>query len=188
IPDYRLHPDVVFPTFVEDAAKAVSWVIDNGDKYGADTSTLFVMGHSAGAHIAAMLSTDARFLGAHDVSLQQLSGFIGLSGPYDFLPLESGYLLDVFPEDQRQASQPIQFVSAQMPPTLLIHGSDDDVVDDGNSVRMAERITSVGGTVTLTLYDGVGHAAIAAGLSPPLDFANSTLEDSLTFLDALSGE
>lgn len=188
IPDYRLHPEVVFPGFIEDAAMAVAWAIENGDKYGADPGKLFVMGHSAGAHIAAMLSTDPRYLSAHGMTLSQLSGFIGLSGPYDFLPLESGYLTEVFPEAARAASQPIGFVSSEMPPTLLIHGSDDDVVGDGNSVRMAEHIERVGGSVTLKLYAGVGHAAVAAALSPPLDFANNTLEDCLAFLDSRSSD
>lgn len=92
IPDYRLFPEVVFPVFVED-----------------------------GAHIASLLSTDQRFLAEYGIHLDSLQGFIGLSGPYDFLPIESGYLLDVFPNDQREASQPVNFVTAAAPPSLLIH-------------------------------------------------------------------
>lgn len=186
IPDYRLFPRVVFPAFVEDAAQAVSWTLRNAGDYGADTDTLFVMGHSAGAHIAALLSTDERYLDAHNIALSQLSGFAGLSGPYDFLPIDSGYLLNVFPEDVRDASQPVNFVTAKSPPTLLIHGADDDVVKLENSARLARALSAHDVAVTLRVYDGAGHAIVAAALAPPLNFTAETLEDVRKFFDALS--
>lgn len=188
IPDYRLFPDVVFPAFVEDGAKAVAWSIQNGGMHGVDPDAVFLMGHSAGAHIAALLSVDDRFLAGHGVSVNSLRGFIGLSGPYDFLPVESGYLLDVFPDDSRQASQPVNFVTAEAPPTLLIHGSEDAVVDPANSENLAERLSEQGVNVTLKLYEGAGHAIVAAALAPPLDFTGKTLEDSREFLDALRAQ
>ncbi|MEL6868345.1 MAG: alpha/beta hydrolase [Pseudomonadota bacterium] len=187
VPDYRLYPDVVFPAFVEDGAAAIAWTMRNVKLYGGDATQLFLMGHSAGAHIAAMLSADPQYLAAQQIDVQRLSGLIGLSGPYDFLPLnEDSYLAELFPAATRDASQPINFASAAMPPTLLIHGTGDDVVEVGNSERFAARLTEVGADVTLKRYDGVGHAAVAAALSPPLDFTNSTLEDSRAFLDANS--
>lgn len=185
IPDYRLFPEAVFPMFVDDGARAVAWAMQNARSYGADPNGVFLMGHSAGAHIAALLSMDHRFLAEHGINADYLRGFVGLSGPYDFLPLESGYLLDVFPNDSREASQPVNFVTAQAPPTLLIHGLDDDVVDPANSESLAERLSEKGVDVALKLYEGAGHAIVAAALAPPLDFTGETLEDSRKFLDAL---
>jgi acetyl esterase/lipase len=56
VADYRIYPEVVFPVFVEDAARAVKWAQDHAAESGGDPKRLFLMGHSAGAHIAAMLA------------------------------------------------------------------------------------------------------------------------------------
>jgi acetyl esterase/lipase len=182
IPDYRVFPEVVFPEFVDDGAEAVAWALQHASEYGADSNEVFLMGHSAGAHIAAMLITDQRFLAKHDIDTGNLRGFVGLSGPYNFLPIESGYLLDVFPENNRDASQPINFVTATTPPALLIHGTGDELVFPSNSETMARRLAEHGVDVTLKLYKGVGHAKVAVELSPPLDFTGDTLTDTLEFL------
>ena len=186
IPDYRVFPGVVFPGFVDDGAQAVAWVLNNAAQYDLDPDRVFLMGHSAGAHIAALLSLDQRYLAKHGIEVGRIRALIGLSGPYDFLPIESGYLLDVFPEESRAASQPVNFVTAAAPPTLLIHGEDDDIVDPANSESLAERLSQHGVDVRMRLYDGAGHAKIAVALAPALDFMGDTLEDSRNFLDALS--
>lgn len=186
IPDYRVFPDVVFPAFVEDGAAAVAWVLNNAAAYKLDPDRVFLMGHSAGAHIAALLSLDQRYLAEHGVEPERIRALIGLSGPYDFLPIESGYLLDVFPEESRAASQPVNFVTAAAPPTLLIHGSDDDLVEPANSESLAARLAEHGADVSIRLYEGAGHAKIAVALAPALDFMGDTLVDSRRFLDALS--
>lgn len=183
IPDYRRYPEVVFPTFVEDGALAVSWAMQNAGEYGADTDTLFLMGHSAGAHIAAMLSTDQSYLAKYAIDNSDIDGLVGLSGPYDFLPLTEGYLLEVFPEQLREESQPVNFVTAATPPTLLIHGADDDIVVVANSESLAKTLTEHGVDVTLKTYDGAGHASVVVALAPPLDFTRQTLEDVSAFLN-----
>src|SRR5882724_3365318 len=53
VPNYRVYPEVKFPEFLSDGAKAVRWAKDNAATYGGDASQVFIMGHSAGAHIAA---------------------------------------------------------------------------------------------------------------------------------------
>lgn len=187
IPDYRLFPEVVFPQFVEDGASAIKWALQHGDEYGANTNQVFLMGHSAGAHIAAMLITDQRFVAKYEIDAANFTGFVGLSGPYDFLPIKSGYLLDVFPEETRTSSQPINFVTGATPPALLVHGADDNVVRPSNSENMAKRLSEHGVDVTLKLYKGVGHAKVAVELSPPLDFTGETLTDTLEFLKSFDG-
>lgn len=184
IPDYRVFPQVRFPAFVEDGAAAVAYAREHADELGVDASQFFLMGHSAGAHIASLIALDPHYLGGDS----SLAGVVGLSGPYDFLPIESGYLLDVFPESSREQSQPINFVTADAPPMLLIHGGDDNVVKPGNSERLAERLREENVPVTLKIYNGQGHARLAAGLAPPLKFIGSTLDDSLAFLRSYSGD
>ncbi|MGJ0502953.1 MAG: alpha/beta hydrolase [Methylocystis sp.] len=68
IPDYSLYPQTSFPVFLEDAARALRWARDNAGQLGADRSRIFLMGHSAGGHIAAMLAFDKRWLAAVGLS------------------------------------------------------------------------------------------------------------------------
>lgn len=63
IPDYRLYPEVRYPAFLEDGASAVSWTLRHLDEIGGDPDRVHLMGHSAGAYIAAMLALDERWLG-----------------------------------------------------------------------------------------------------------------------------
>ena len=128
----------------------------------------------------------ASYLGKHDIDTQEIQGLVGLSGPYDFLPLTEGYLLDVFPEATREHSQPVDYVTADAPDTLLIHGVDDDIVYAANSESLAGTLAEHGVDVTLKLYEGAGHGAIVVALVPPLDFVEQTLDDTRAFLDARS--
>jgi acetyl esterase/lipase len=184
VPDYRAYPEVSFPAFVEDGAAAVRWAMDNIDGVADGARPLYLMGHSAGAHIAAMLSLDPPYLAAVANPPPPLAGFIGLSGPYDFLPLDEGYLQQVFPEDTRPQSQPINFVTADAPRTLLVHGTDDKRVLPEHSQRLARRLEEEGVPVTLRLYDGTGHVRVVAALAPPLQFIADTLDDVVAFIRA----
>ncbi|MBC8101430.1 MAG: alpha/beta hydrolase fold domain-containing protein [Cytophagales bacterium] len=78
--NYRLAPKVQHPALVQDCAAAIAWVRNNVAAYGGDPSTLFVMGHSAGAHLAALVSTDERYLQAEGLSLGNLKGVVLLDG------------------------------------------------------------------------------------------------------------
>lgn len=187
IPDYRLYPEVVFPAFVEDGAAAVAEVLARDGNHGIPSAPIFLMGHSAGAHIAALLATNERYLDVRGVEQGRIDGFIGLSGPYDFLPIDGGYLQEVFPEDMRPDSQPIHFVDDKVPPTLLIHGGDDKRVYPSNSESLAARLDAAGASVEYLQYDSAGHARTVAALAPRLQFLARTLEDTKSFILAGSG-
>ncbi|MGH8029246.1 MAG: alpha/beta hydrolase, partial [Arenimonas sp.] len=119
IPDYRKAPAHPFPEFMADAGAAVAWAHAHAHEYGGDPARLFVAGHSAGAHMAALLATDARYLRAVGMQPRQLRGVVGLSGPYDFLPMTDARLLRVFGVGpQWRASQPVNFVDGDEPPFL----------------------------------------------------------------------
>lgn len=167
--DYRLFPEARFPAFVEDGAAALRWTRDHAAVHGGDPRRLFVMGHSAGAHIALMLVTDERYLAAAGMQPRELAGAIGLAGPYDFLPFKSRRTAEIFdPPARWPQSQPINFVSGREPPLLLMTGSDDDIVDPGNSTRLAAKVSGLGGKVELIRYPGEGHRSIIAALAAPL--------------------
>ncbi|HZK82849.1 MAG TPA: alpha/beta hydrolase, partial [Humisphaera sp.] len=86
LPDYRLHPQVTFPAFVEDGAKAVRWTHDNISRFGGDPTHIYLMGHSAGAQIAALLTLDRHYLADVGLDTSVIRGTAGLSGPYYFFP------------------------------------------------------------------------------------------------------
>ncbi len=182
IPDYRIYPDVRFPDFMHDGAAAVAWVQQNIERYGGDPKRIVLMGHSAGAHIAALLALDTRYLEEQKVSPEVIAGLIGLAGPYRF-SIDSGYLAEIFaPAAGNGDSQPINFVHGDAPPTLLIHGDDDEVVLPGNSLSMHERLCEAGAASEVLMYPGVGHIRIVAALAPPLAFIGRTNKDVAAFL------
>ena len=179
VADYRLYPDVRFPTFLDDGAQAVRW---SADRVGIDR--LFIMGHSAGAHIALMLAANTPYLASAGVDRMKMHGVIGLSGPYDFLPLTSPRLQDIFGGPNNLNIEPITFAKAPLPPALLIHGADDIVVRPGNSERLAAAWRAAGAPVELKLYPQVDHKDVAAAFSDLLHGRAPTREDVVAWIDA----
>ena len=183
LPDYRLYPDVKLDGFMEDAARAVLWAVAHAADYGADPNRLYLMGHSSGAHMAALLALNSRYfteLGAH---APPLAGVIGLSGPYDFLPLKEEDLQDMFgPPAQYALSQPIHFVHAGAPPMLLVQGERDRTVGALNSENLAAALRSAGDAVTLKLYPELAHADTVAALSEVARGRAPVIEDIKAFL------
>jgi acetyl esterase/lipase len=183
VPDYRIYPEVLYPDFLDDGARAVRWAKDNAQKFGGDPKKLFLMGHSAGAHIAAMLAVDASWL--EKVGLapgRDISGLIGVSGPYDFLPLRDKTLAVIFGGANRPETQPINHVAPGAPPALLLTGGKDDVVDAGNSTRLAERLRAAGNDATAIVYPRAGHYIIVAALAPVLRALVPVLRDTDAFI------
>lgn len=178
VPDYRLYPEVRFPAFLEDGAQATRWAVD---KVGADK--LFVMGHSAGGEIASMLCANTPYLANVGVDRMKLRGLIGLSGPYDFLPLTSNKLIDIFGGANNPNIQAITFARAPLPPALLIHGTADTVVYPRNSEHLATAWRQTGAPVDLKLYPGVDHIDLVAAFSDFLHKKASTREDVVDWID-----
>jgi acetyl esterase/lipase len=149
VPDYSLFPPARFPMFVEDGARAVRFARRSAAQWGGDPARLVLMGHSAGAYIAAMLSFDPQWLGPVGLNSQtDLAGFVGLAGPYDFLPIQSRTLRTIFGGANRAETQPISVVTGQEAPSLLITAWRDRLVSPENSRRMAEKIHAQGGVAT----------------------------------------
>jgi len=183
IPDYRLYPEVRYPAFLEDAAAAVAWVRASAPDGGTGRK-VYLVGHSAGAYIAAMLTLDDRWLAAAGQRpCAAVAATVGLAGPYDFLPLRSATLKAIFgPEPSRPASQPVHHVDGDEPPMLLVTGSDDTTVLPRNSERLAARIAAAGGRVDRRDYARIGHIALAASLASPLQGLSPALDDIDGFL------
>ena len=179
--DYRRHPAVKFPEIIDDARRAVEWVHHNIAQYGGDPQRMFLMGHSAGAHLGAMLTLDETYVKMD--AYQGIQGFIGLAGPYDFLPHTEPYQKVVFgPETRYAESQPINFVDGTEPPLLLLYGDDDITVKPKNIINLANKVRKQGGRVETHFYPGIDHAGILAALSIPLQSTTPILEDIFHFV------
>ena len=116
VPDYRVYPEVKYPDFLHDCAAAVAWVFAHAASHHGDPEQLFLLGHSAGAYNAVMLALAPGLL----AQAHRLAGVIGLSGPYDFLPLRDGTLKTIFANPAGfEATQPITHASGEAAPMLL---------------------------------------------------------------------
>ncbi len=172
LPNYRLYPRVKFPVFMQDAAQAVAWVQehlqDPLQNWCADAQRVYLMGHSAGAHIAVMLALNTSYLQQVGISATTLRGVVGLSGPYDFIPFTYDYMFDLFGPPARHAeSQPINYVRADAPPMLLMHGLHDRTVGSHNTVNLTQRLKAVGAQVTTEYFSEADHADLVAAFSIP---------------------
>jgi len=182
IPDYRLYPEVAFPTFVEDGARAVAWVARSLPEA---KNGIMLIGHSAGAHIAALLTLDRSYLAAWDLSADDLAGMIGLAGPYAFDPSRSPRFKPIFAAAQPpDSSQPLKHARGDAPPLLLLHGADDGIVRTKDSKLLQQRIAGLGGEARYVEYPGVGHIEIVIALSASLDHLAPVMSDVEAFLQA----
>ncbi|MBH5322020.1 alpha/beta hydrolase [Aurantiacibacter sediminis] len=184
VPDYRLVPEVRFPAFVEDGAQAVRWVRENAAGYGGDPDNIVVMGHSAGAHIAAMLANDPQWLGEDRAAI---AGLVGLAGPYDFLPLDTDSTIAAFSQWPDLAeTQPVTFADADSPPALLLTGADDTTVRPRNSISLTAALTAAGVEAEMVQYEGEDHIDILIALGRPFRGRAPVLEDAAQFAREVS--
>ena len=181
VPDYRLVPDVRYPAFVEDGAASVRWARKHAAQYGGDPDRIVLIGHSAGAYIAAMLALDERWLGSDRAAID---GWVGLAGPYDFAPFEGEVTQAAFGNWPEPAeTQPITWAGAGDPRTLLLTGADDTTVEPRNSRQLAEKLRAGGTPADVKIYPGVGHVGIITSIAKPLRGNSPALEDIAAFVD-----
>ena len=202
IPNYRLYPQVQFPHFIEDVASAVSSLPQQLKAHGIalpDPLNVVLIGHSAGAHTAAMLVSNNQYhqkLNEH----VQLKALIGLAGPYD-LPLDDELVIGKFDgvkihdisehtTDQGHVhnshdANPINLAHEKMPPVLLIHGEKDETVGPYHSERFSLRLRQLNIPTQHITYQGTNHRHLVGGLSPLVRFLNPVYKDIQVFLKGL---
>jgi acetyl esterase/lipase len=182
IPDTRLVPQVRFPAFVEDEALALRWVHDHIAEFGGDRERIYVAGHSSGAYSAVMLALDAQYLKAVGLGPHVIKRVAGLSGPYDFLPLDVEATKEAFGQvTNLAATQPVNLASRAAPPMFLATGSADTLVQPRNSAALARKLRRAGASVIEKIYPGVSHSGTVAALSRPFRGEAPVLDDIVAF-------
>lgn len=178
VPDYRVLPEVAYPTFLDDCALSVRWLIENAARYGGDPLRLALAGHSAGAYNAAMIALDPRY-GLRG----RVKAVAGLSGPYDFYPFNdsiSARTIGDVPDGP--ATQPVNHVAAGAPPMFLAHGDKDTLVGPLNAVSLAARLGAVGGEAEVRNYPALGHAGPVMELGSLIKGRSTLFADLRDFL------
>lgn len=185
VPDYRLYPAVRFPAFVEDGARAVAWVQQHIAGYGGDAQRLVLMGHSAGAYAADMLTVEPGYLRQAGGDPSRIAGLVSLSGPHNLTPntavLHSIFSAPHVPAEWRATER----VQGRGPPTLLLHGGEDTLVGSADSALFADLLRARGTEVTLRIYPRCNHSCPVAALSLPARRLAPTLADVAAFLARL---
>ena len=184
VADYRLYPEVRYPEFLTDGAQALAYGLDQAANLGGDPRRVFVMGHSAGSYIAAMLALDERWLKAVGHAPSELAGWIGLAGPYDFFPTDNPDAQPVFFHPHYPAhAQPIEFTRRDSPRTFLGAAIDDPLISPERSTRqLARKLQAVGVPVTLKLYERASHATLIGAFAWPLRWIAPVRDDVSAFI------
>jgi acetyl esterase/lipase len=170
---YRLAPKYQFPAAVHDVKAAVRWLRANADKYQIDPERIGVVGDSAGGHLAQFLGVTggvAEFEGEENAGpSSRVTCVVNYYGPSDFTKSygKSVDAAEVLPlwlggNDQQQhhrhvLASPLNWVTPQAAPTLLLHGTEDKYVAHEQAVWMHERLKAADVEVTLLTLEGAGH-------------------------------
>lgn len=187
--NYRLSPKAVHPAHIEDVAAGVAWVTSHSAEHGGDPARVVVMGHSAGAHLAALVACDARWLAAHGLGLDALAGAVLLDGAgYDLHRPREGAGAEHMKKMYEQAfgpdpagwgdASPIAHVSPGAPPFLIFHVAtrhDSKVT----SRALADALLAAGGQAKVHAAEGKNHGTINRDIGEPGDDVTAEL---LTFL------
>jgi acetyl esterase/lipase len=201
--NYRLLPHADMGTLVRDVAKAVGWVHDHIAGYGGDPKRLFIMGHSAGAQLAALLCTDDRYLKAEGVSLASVRGCVPVDGDTYDLPLiietgaarrkSLGQPEPKFGHYQKFGSDPVKHrdfsavnhvaKGKRIPPFLLLH-VDNHVDVTAQAVRLREALRSAGIPAETFAAPDTDHVKLDANLGLPDDPATRAV---FAFVDRALG-
>ena len=155
---YRLNKGGRFPAMLEDSAAGTRFALAAAPKHGIDASATVLSGHSAGAYNATMLSLDRQWLGREGVPEGTVKGAVILAGPSDFYPYDKKSSINAMGHWPRpQDTQPVNFVRADAPPLLLVHGTEDTVVRPRNARILARRLTEAGAPTKAVLMQGMSH-------------------------------
>ena len=188
IANYRLYPEVSYPVFVEDSARAFAYAHAHISEYGGDANHMFVAGHSAGAYNALMVGGDPQYLKAAGGDPRWVKGIIGIAGPYDFLPFTDDTIKALFSTAPDRATMPINHIHGKIPPVMFAVGDADDIVDPRNSYRVKAKLDRLHSPVVVHTYPDTGHIGIILSLAQGFRERTPLLSDITDFVKEHSGQ
>ncbi|NLH47349.1 MAG: alpha/beta hydrolase [Myxococcales bacterium] len=185
---YRLVPNVPPTEQPWDVAHGINWIYRHVDEYGGDPARIVLLGHSAGGHLASVVTCDRSYLDELGAPTGVPAGVIALSNAFDLRdgpePASSvarRLVLFVFGTDpeRRAKLSPVLFVKPGVPPFLIMRGKGDHLVPAYQAEEMAAAVRAAGGSVEVRLVNGRGHVTLFHEMTEPGD---ATAEASLKFI------
>jgi acetyl esterase/lipase len=195
--NYRFIPHVTMQQIAGDVAKSIRWVHDHARQYGGDPETIFVMGWSAGAQLAALICTDDRYLKAEGLSLAAIKGCVPVDGDtfYPALQIDtvearsdakraSSYRMK-FPEGNDRELSSVLYVAKDkgIPPFLILHNAGSP--ESGTAIQalvLANALQVAGVPVQVVAAEGKTHNTLNSDLGLPEDKPTKAVFD---FVDAI---
>jgi acetyl esterase/lipase len=183
--DYRLNPEVTFPLYLQDAALAVRWAFDHAKDFDAPQK-IILAGHSAGAYLAAMLSSNKTYLNQVRLNPKDIFLTICFSGGFQFFDpkqkANGGFITSeiqkVFGSQKTyQETQPIRYVDGDEPPFLIVHGAEDQVLSVQQARQFVARLKTKQPSVVYLEYPELDHAKTITTFAKPLRFLSSVFAD-----------
>jgi len=174
--NYRLSPGITHPAHIQDAAASFAWVKRNIAKYGGNPDQVFIIGHSAGAYLVALLGTDERYVAAHKLSLKDIRGLV---------PVSAFYWVErpgVAPDRDKSVwgtdknvwidASPAHHLSRQVPPMLVLYADGDDEWRRQQNAEIVPALKGAGAPrVDVLLINGRTHNTIWSKVAEPNDEA-----------------
>ena len=190
--NYRLLPDATINQMGEDVARAIRWVHDHAKEYGGDPNTILVMGHSAGAQLAALVCTDDRYLKSEGLSFSIIKGCVPVDGDTYDVPMQIATVKErianiyrrKFGDEKSQKNlSPVTHVAKgkNIPPFLILHVADHPETK-GQSQRLAKALKDAGVSARTYPAEGKNHGTINSELGLPGDKPTVALYE---FLDVV---
>ena len=156
---YRLSPKVQHPAHAEDVARAFAWTYNNIDKYGGRKDRIFVSGHSAGGHLAALLGMNESLLKQHKLELANIRAVIPISGVFVIKGEGKETTWGKDAEGWKQAS-PMTHVRKNVPPFLILYAEKDAKQFHEQGKDLAEALKKVGVEASSREMAGRDHGTI----------------------------
>lgn len=170
LPSYRLVPHATYPAQVEDISLALRSVAEEISHLGGDPTRVVITGQSAGGHLAALAACDPKWTHGFRRAGGIIRGWVPISGVYSFGALDAqpakGMLRDFVANSTHwEEAQPINHVSGKEPPCLILHGSDDWLVDPRQALAFDQKLVAAGADVQLILFPSLRHIDIISGFA-----------------------
>jgi acetyl esterase/lipase len=178
--NYRLSPRVAHPAHVEDAARAVAWARTHAAQHGGNPRKLFVIGHSAGAYLAALLATDARYLAPYQMKPADLAGVVPVSAFFyvDRPGVAPDRPKDVWGTDPAawKAASPAAYLGTGVPPMLLLYADGDDPWRRQQQADFVADLKKAGGPgLEARMIAGRNHGTVWTRMKNPGDDAAAAI-------------
>ncbi len=185
--NYRLSPKVKFPAHIEDLASALNWVNDSIEYYQGDKENIYLIGHSAGGHLASLILLDKSYLEKYDLKPTNIAGAIIISGVFEIKPQEGGatkkYLGMVFESDKTNWHRATcknhinNETKNNVPPLLISWGKHESKLIVNESINFINELKNNKIEVQSFSFDSNSHNAFKE------DLMNSSSEFHKKLLD-----